>query len=78
MDVIQWVLTIVGIFLVADAVLAILFGTPYMLWGLEHTPDWYRYCITRLSALPQHQILAIKIAECSAGLILFWLAQRGI
>jgi hypothetical protein len=69
-----WLLAGVGIFLIADALLAIVFGKRYMVWGLEYTPPVYREFITWLSALPAWIVLGIKIAECLAGVVLFFIA----
>lgn len=72
MNIINWVVLGLAVFLIADAVLAILFGKPYMMWGLEYTPPAYRDFITKLSNLPQGFLLGVKLAECAAGLVLFW------
>ena len=72
MNILSWILLGLAVFLIADASLAVLFGKPYMMWGLEYTPAMYRDFITRLSVLPHGTILGIKLAECAAGLVLFW------
>jgi hypothetical protein len=72
----SWILTGLAVFLVADAVLAIRYGKPYMMWGLDCTPAIYRDFITGVSSLPRGIVLAIKLAECAAGLVLFWFALK--
>lgn len=72
MNILNWILLGLAIFLIADAVLAVLFGKPYMMWGLEYTPAIYRDFITGLSGLPPGTILGIKLVEFAAGLVLFW------
>jgi len=76
MNILIWILLGLAVFLVADAVLAIVFGNPYMMWGLEYTPAVYRDFITRLSTLPHGTILGIKLAECAVGLFLFWFGLK--
>ena len=76
MNILSWILLGLAIFLVADAALAIVFGKPYMMWGLEYTPAIYRDFVTGLSSLPPGTILGIKLAECAAGLVLFWFGLK--
>lgn len=68
-------LAIVGAFLVLDSLLAFAFGKRYMLLGLGRMPASYRNLIARLSGLQRKRLLAIKLAEFSAGLVLVWLAR---
>jgi hypothetical protein len=70
----RWILFGLAVFLVADAVLAIVYGRAYMMLGLKYMPSIYRDFITRVSMLPRVTLLWIKIGECTAGLILFLVA----
>jgi len=72
----DWILLIPAVFLVCDAVLAIIFSERYMLWGLEYTPSIYRHIISGLSRLPHGTVLGIKLAECGAGIVIFWFALK--
>jgi len=76
MNIFSLILLAFAFFLIADAILAILFGKPYMVWGLEYTPAVYRDFITRLSTLPHGTVLGIKLAECAVGLVLFWFGLK--
>ena len=78
MNLTGWALAVVGAFLVADALLALVFGRRYMLFGLESTPVFYRAFIVRLSSFPGRLLLTIKLAECSLGLFMFWFALNMI
>jgi hypothetical protein len=69
-----WILFCLAVFLVADAVLAIVYGRAYMMLGLKHMPAIYRDFITRISMLPRVTLLWIKMGECTAGLVLFLVA----
>lgn len=71
-----WILAGLAVFLIVDAVLATICGEPYMVWGLDYTPEFYRGFITRLMAFPQRTILGIKAAECAGGLFLLWIALK--
>lgn len=70
----SWILFGLAGLLVADAVLAIVYGRPYMMLGLKYMPAIYRDFITRVSTFPGVTLLWIKIGECTAGLVLFWFA----
>jgi hypothetical protein len=76
MTLLGWILLVLSVFLIADAILSIIFGKLYMMWGLEYTPTVYRDFITRLSTLPSGTVLGIKLGECVAGLVLFLYAFR--
>jgi len=67
---------LVGLFVMLDAFLAVIFGKRYMLWGLEHAPAWYRALVMRISELPSPALLGIKMAEFSLGLFLILLAGK--
>jgi hypothetical protein len=69
-----WILFGPGMFLVADAVLAIGYGRAYMMPGLKHMPAICRVFITRISMLPRVTLLWITMGECTAGLVLFLVA----
>jgi hypothetical protein len=74
MNLFIWILFGLAVFLVADAVLAIVYGRAYMMLGLTYMPAIYRDFITRVSMLPRVTLLWIKIGECTAGLVLFLVA----
>jgi hypothetical protein len=76
MNIFGWIFLGLAVFLIADAVLALIFGRLYILWGLGYTPKVYRDFITRFSTLFQGTVLGVKLAECAAGLVLFWFALR--
>lgn len=76
MKTISWVLTGLAFFLMLDALLAILLGKRYILWGLDYTPAVYREFVYRLSELPGAVLWAIKLAEGAAGFGLFWFARK--
>lgn len=57
MTIFSWILLGLAVLLIADAILAVTFGKPYMGWGLDYTPKVYRDFITRLSTLSQGKIL---------------------
>ncbi|MCK9593549.1 MAG: hypothetical protein M0Q91_16220 [Methanoregula sp.] len=62
-----------AVFLIADAILALVFGQRYMLWGLEFTLDWYQNIVRRITGLPRGAVLAVKLVECAGGLaVLIW------
>ena len=67
---------LVGLFMMLDALLAVILGKRYMMWGLEYAPAWYRALIMRISELPSPLLLGIKMAEFSLGLFLFLLAGK--
>jgi|WetSurMetagenome_2_1015567.scaffolds.fasta_scaffold20879_3 hypothetical protein len=74
MNFFSWILFGLAMFLVANAVLAIVYGRPYMMRGLKYTPAIYRDFITRVSMLPRETLLWIKLGECTTGLVLFLFA----
>jgi hypothetical protein len=73
-----WILIGLAIFLMLDAVLAIVLGKRYMLWGLDYTPATYRALIQRVSEFPPQILLGIKLTEGTVGFGLLWLARKMI
>lgn len=59
-----------------DAILAIVFGNSYMLWGLEYTPTAYQTLIKSISELPALILLVIKLIEGIVGFGLFLMANK--
>jgi hypothetical protein len=74
--IVGWIVIGLAIFLMMDAILAIVLGKRYMLWGLDYTPSPYRALILRVSEFPPATLLGIKLVECSIGLALLWLARK--
>lgn len=62
-------------FLVLDALLAMVLGRRYMVWGLDRTPASYRAMVERLVQLPQPAQWAVKLAEGVLGLALLRVAR---
>ena len=65
-----------GAFLVIDSLLALLFGSRYMLWGLERTPAFYQALIVRLSHSSPLVLLGLKLAEGLLGAVMLLLSKR--
>ncbi len=74
--IIGWSSIILGVFLMLDALLALILGKRYMLWGLEYTSDAYRVLIENVSAFPPMALLGIKLTEGAIGFSLLWIARR--
>ncbi len=73
--IIGWSGVLVGFFLIVDALLALILGKWYMLWGLEYTPDAYRALIESVSEFPPIALLGIKLVEGIIGIGLLWTAR---
>ncbi len=76
MNIVGWILLVLAIFLFLDAVLAIILGKRYMLWGLGYMPAAYRALIERISEFPPAILLGLKLAEGIVGFGLFWIARK--
>ncbi len=76
MKLIGYVLFILGSLLILDAMLAIILGERYILWGLDYTPNWYRSIILKISRKSPIFLAGIKGGEAILGLLLCWVATK--
>ncbi|MBO8128143.1 MAG: hypothetical protein H0Z39_02945 [Peptococcaceae bacterium] len=68
-----WILMIMASLLVADALMALLFGRRYLRWGTSLLPEEYRIMFEKILKLPMPTLILIAFAELALGLSLHWL-----
>jgi len=73
MELSDWVLIGIALFLLMDSSMSIILCDRYMRWGLGYTPVFYQRLMERIYSRPPPVLLAIKLSEMAGGILLLFL-----